>query len=340
MTLAKASPALNLPKDYLSAFLSNTQEKTSPIKLLEIKMLVEKHAPKITAFFPMKSVPSMIGSSTLDALKISFESLSDKTESLSKTGFSAKQIVGMLSGAGSHIAERADTLIKFTQLKVNCHNEAIHLPSDLEYLLIAGLSHDHISNMLFGSREHLSENMAALREFVTPSILRTNAQGQPVLRSPLQMLEEAGFFKDNISRIFSNFTHNLAFGINHFLYLTYSSQNMAFNEVFKEEEACHTLGVSDTDEVTQEDANDILEIFGTGKISRNNSEESFLLGDSHEMTLEDANDLLEMFGADKSDEEKIKHHEEPFLLGDTDEILLDDRDYISDMFDADLDVSK
>jgi hypothetical protein len=338
MTPIQASPTLSLSNDYLSTFLSNAQEKTSAVKLSEVKVLAEKHAPKITAFFPMRAVSFMIGSSELGALKISFESLADHTEALSKTGFSAKQIIGILGRSGPHIAERADNLIKFTQPPVNCHGQAVHLPSDLEYLLNAGLSHDHISNMLFGSQGHLSENMAALREFVTPSILRTNAQGQPILYSPLHMLENAGLFKDNISRIFRKFTHNLAFGINHLLYLTYAPQNTPFNQVFQEEEAVYKSEMSDADEVTQEDANDILEILGTGKISRNSSEESFLLRDVAEATMEDANDLLEIFGTDKSNEKKINQHEEPFLLGDTDSLLLDDRDYISEMFNADLDL--
>lgn len=340
MTPIQASLTLNLSNDYLSTFLSNAQEKTSAVKLSEVKMLAEKHASRIATFFPMKSVPSMIGASALEVLKISFESLADKTEALSKTGFSAKQIVGILGRSGPHIAERADILIKFTQPKVDHHNEAVNLPSDLEHLLSAGLSYDHISNMLFGSGEHLSENMKALREFVTPSIQRTDAQGQTVLSSPLQMLENAGLFRDNISNIFSKFTSNLAFGINHLLYLTYAPQNTPFNEVFKEEEAVYKSKMSDANEMTQDDASDILEIFGAGKISRNNSEESFLLRDIDEMNIDDANDLLEVFGADVDDEKKSNHSEEPFLLGGSDEILLGDRDYISDMFNADLDVSK
>jgi len=340
MTPIQASPVSSLSNGYLGAFLSNAQEKTSAVKLSEVKTLVEKYEPRIAVFFPMKAVPFMIGSSALEDLKISFESLANKTEALSKTGFSAKQIVGILGRSGPHIAERADTLVKFTQSKVDSNNENTHSLSDLEYILSSGLSRDHMSSMLFGSREHLPENIKTLREFVTLSIQSTDEQGWPVLRSPLQMLEEAGLFKDNISGILRRFTHNLAAGINYLLSVTYAPQNTPFNQVFQEEEAAYKSEMSDADEMTKEDANDILEIFGSGKISSNNSEESFLLRDVAEATMEDAKDLLEIFGADQSDEKKINQHEEPFLLGDTDGILLDDRDYISDMFNPDLYVSK
>ncbi len=323
MTPTKASPELNFINNYSSHFLNRPQERTTLAKLSEIKIPAEKYRPRATMFFPMSRAASRMSFSEWQTRRVNFKSLANNADILSETGFSEKQISGILSGSSSHLSERVDRLAKFTQPKIEHYDEVICLlPSELEYLLKAGLSQNHIADMLLESGENLSDNIAALKDFVTPSIQCTNEQGISGVRSPLQILEELGKSKDKIACLMSKMSYlKLDLRIKKVLYLVHCTKNIVFKDLFKDRDS-RMLGMFNTDGMTLEDANDILEMFGPDRMIRNYSETSFLSEYSDDMTIEgtiegtieDENDILRMFDADKFDEEKIKHHEDAVFI--------------------------
>jgi hypothetical protein len=321
MTPTKASPELNFISNYSSQLLNRPQEKTTLVNLSEIKIPAEKRIPRATMYFPMSRAASRMSFAEWQNPRLNFKSLGDNAEILSEAGFSEEQISGILSGSGSRLSERVDRLAKFTQPKIEHYDEVICLlPSELEYLLRAGLSQDHIANMLLESGGDLSANIEALKDFVTPSIQCTNEKGISGVRSPLQVLEELGKSKDSISNFLSKLTHlNLELRIKKVLYLIHCTKNVVFKDLFKDKDA-RAFSIFDTDGMTLEDAHEILALFGTGSMvrnggmTRNYSEESFLsdysdsmtidgaIEDENHIALDDKNHILEIFNsfADKT----------------------------------------
>ncbi len=209
----------NTPTEFLKKFFTSKKDREDQSKLSEVKVLLSNAANELGRFFSLTQVNSMIGSSSIIALRSSIPSLAKQVDSFVRTNLPPNNISSILSRSKGKISHSACILIKFVSpvygdpednSDPGCKGQPwIQQAAPIKVLLDAGFEIKNISGILCGAGDKLEKNIELLRKFVSPVYgdpednSDPGRKGQPWIRqaAPVKALLEAGFEINNISSI-------------------------------------------------------------------------------------------------------------------------------------------